>query len=66
MKIIQLQVVPVPNTHTTQCHAFLYALMDNGEIYFRRDNDKEWSKEPDFTSDNSDYTVPASTTPKSE
>lgn len=45
MKIIQLQVVPVPNTNETQCHAFMYALNDTGEIYFKRDNDIEWIKD---------------------
>ena len=46
MKIVQLQVVPVAYTMETQCHAYLYALSDDGNLYFRRDCDHEWTREP--------------------
>jgi hypothetical protein len=46
LKFTQIQVVPVPNTGSTQCVAFMYGLDDNGLVWFKRDNDDRWSPEP--------------------
>lgn len=46
-KIIQLQVISVPNTYDTQCYAFMYALTDWGYIYFKTEKNKEWIIEYD-------------------
>lgn len=44
-KIIQIQVCPVQNNQGTQCDAYMWALTDEGYLYFKKDNDREWYPE---------------------
>jgi len=44
-KIIQISCVPVPNVETIQCHVYMYALCEDGSVWFKRDNNNIWSKE---------------------
>jgi len=45
LKIKQIQVVSVPDVYNTQCHAFMYALCEDGSLWFKRDNDEKWQPE---------------------
>lgn len=45
-KIIQIQCVPVPNNHRTQCTFFIYALDETGRIWSKRgDTDDRFREE---------------------
>lgn len=46
LRFKQIQCVSVPNTVDTQCNVFMYGLTENGELWFKRDNDSKWTKEP--------------------
>jgi len=52
-KIIQIQTASVPNVLETQCYVFLYALCEDGSLWFRRDNDKDWTEQNRAPSPNS-------------
>ena len=45
INIKQINIVPVQNTCTTQCYAYMYALDNEGILWFKRDNDTKWTKE---------------------
>lgn len=56
-KIIQISAVPVPNTSQTQCHAYIFALCDDGTLWFRRDNGDMWQRESDIPQEAPDERV---------
>ena len=46
LRFKQIQCVPVPNTSQTQCNVYMYGLTESGELWFKRDTDSKWTKEP--------------------
>jgi len=45
LQFIQIQCVPVPNTINTQCNVFMFGLTSDGKVWFKRENDLDWSPE---------------------
>ena len=46
IKFKQIQCVSVPNTEYTQCNVFMYGLDEDGVLWFKRECDFKWLKEP--------------------
>lgn len=46
LRFKQIQCVPVPNTPSTQCNVYMYGLTDDGELWFKRDTEEQWTREP--------------------
>lgn len=46
LKFVSIQCVSVPNTINTQCYVYMYGLDAEGKLWFKRDNDNTWTREP--------------------